>query len=278
MQHTFETPGPVDLYVELGAGHVAVEATGTTTSTVEITGPRSDEFTVEQRGTHLVVVPPKSRFFGNVEAHAVRVEVPGGSALTGKLGSADIRADGSYGAVRLKSGSGDVELDESSAPVVIESGSGDILGHRLGGDVRIKSGSGDVAVDSLGATTGISTGSGDVQLGEVGRQTVIKSGSGNLRIARSRAALNLFTASGDVAVGAAPAGTLSIKGMSGDVRIGVPTGTPVWTDISTVNGRVASNLTSAGKPADGQDYLEVRATTVSGDIVLEQTDPQTESA
>ncbi len=276
MERSYETPGPVELYVELGAGDVTVRATGTATSTVEVLGPRAGEFTVEQRGTHLVVVPPRGRFFGSIEPHTVRIEVPDGSGLTGKLGSADLHAAGAYGIVRLKTGSGDVEVDESASAVVIESGSGDIRGHRLGGDVRIKSGSGDVAVDSLGATTGISTGSGDVQLGEVGRRTVVKTGSGDLRVRRSRSALSLTTASGDVVVGAAPAGTLTIRNVSGDVRLGVPAGTPVWTDISSVSGRVASNLASAGKPSEGQAYLEVRATTVSGDVVLEQADDHDE--
>jgi hypothetical protein len=44
----------------------------------------------------------------------------------------------------------------------------------------------------------------------------------------------------------------------------------VWTDVNTVTGSVASNLESAGKPAEGQDYVELRATTVSGDVRLVQ--------
>lgn len=274
MERSYRTAGPVDLIVALGAGDVTVEAADTTTSTVEITGPRAEEFNIEQRGRHLVVAPPRNRFFGSVEPHTIRVEVPSGSGLVGKLGSARLQATGRYGVVRLKSGSGDVELDESASAVVIESGSGDIHGHRLGGNVRIKSGSGSVMVDSLGATAGISTGSGDVQLGETGRRTVVKSGSGDLRVRRSQEALSLTTASGDIVVGSAPKGRLTVKNVSGDVRLGVPPGTPVWTDITSVSGRVASNLASAGKPAAGQDYLEVRASAVSGDIVLEQTTDQ----
>jgi hypothetical protein len=43
---------------------------------------------------------------------------------------------------------------------------------------------------------------------------------------------------------------------------------PVWTDIATVSGEIRSNLTGAGKPEDGADHVELRAKTVSGDIVL----------
>jgi hypothetical protein len=61
-----------------------------------------------------------------------------------------------------------------------------------------------------------------------------------------------------------------MKGASGDVTVGVPAGVPVWTDISTVTGAIRSQLPHAGQPAEGADHVEVRAKTVSGDIVLTQ--------
>ena len=60
------------------------------------------------------------------------------------------------------------------------------------------------------------------------------------------------------------------KGASGDVRVGIPSGLPVWTDLSTVSGSIRSSLEGAGQPAEGQDHVELRAKTVSGDIVLTQ--------
>ena len=64
MNKTFETPDPVALYVELGAGSLTVDATDTDQTQVEITGPRADEFAVEISGRNLAVVAPKGRFFG----------------------------------------------------------------------------------------------------------------------------------------------------------------------------------------------------------------------
>jgi hypothetical protein len=52
------------------------------------------------------------------------------------------------------------------------------------------------------------------------------------------------------------------------VHVGVPTGTPVWTDITTVSGRIHNALEGVGEPAEGADHVELRATTVSGDVVL----------
>jgi hypothetical protein len=50
--------------------------------------------------------------------------------------------------------------------------------------------------------------------------------------------------------------------------VGIPAGTPVWTDISSLTGRIHSTLSGAGQPAEGQDHVEVRATTVSGNVSL----------
>jgi hypothetical protein len=44
----------------------------------------------------------------------------------------------------------------------------------------------------------------------------------------------------------------------------------VWTDLTTVSGAIRSSLEGAGQPTEGQDHIELRAKTVSGDIVLTQ--------
>ena len=100
--------------------------------------------------------------------------------------------------------------------------------------------------------------------------TVIKTGSGDLQVNRSEGDVSLTTASGDLTIGTAPRGKVTAKNVSGDVRVGIPAGTPVWTDINTVSGSVRNNLTSVGKPAKDQDYVELRASTVSGDVHLRQ--------
>lgn len=271
MLQTFTTPEPVALYVELGAGKLRVDATETAESQVEISGPRAEEFVVELQGRNLAVVAPKSRFFGiGADDHVVRVVVPTGSDLATKTGSADAETTGTLGVVKLKTGSGDIELERAEGPVVVDSGSGDIRCHEAVAEVRIKSGSGDVDLGDIRGTTGISTGSGDVVIGVVHDRTVVKTGSGDLELKRAEADVSLTTASGDLVIGHAPRGRITAKNVSGDVRIGIPSGTPVWTDLNSVTGSVDSDLASVGKPADGQDYVELRATTVSGDVRLVQ--------
>ena len=270
MKQTFNTPGPTSLFVELGAGKLSTVAVDTTESTIEIRGPRAEEFQVDYDGKRISVIAPHGRFFGRGDSHDVRVRVPNGSELITKMGSADTTTTGTLGLVALKSGSGDIVIERAEGPVVIESGSGDIKGQEFADEVRIKSGSGDIDVRDVRGKTGISTGSGDVVLGTVYAKTVIKTGSGDLQVHRSEGDVSLITASGDLTIGAAPRGKVNAKAVSGDVRVGIPSGTPVWTDISTVSGRVRNNLESTGKPDKDQDFVELRASTVSGDVHLKQ--------
>jgi Putative adhesin len=272
MDHTFDTPEPVDLYVELSSGTLVTQAAATDSTHVEISGPRAEEFDVRQDGRGISVIAPRSRLgFGGRDEHVVRVTLPTGSDLATRLGSADTEATGSYGTVKIKSGSGEVSLESADGPVIVESGSGDVTCEEVRGDLRIKSGSGDVELGEVHGTAGISTGSGDVRIGHPGGRAVLKTGSGDLRVRRLETDIALTTASGDLVIDQASSGAITAKSASGDVMVGIPQGTPVWTDLNTVTGTISSRLQSGvGQPADGQDHVELRATTVSGDILLRQ--------
>ena len=273
MQKTFSTPQPISLYVEIGAGAVKVHARDDTDETqVNVDGPDADQVIAEQRGDQVVVVAPHKRggFFNSSSDLHVTVIVPSNSELVTKLGSADLVATGSYGSARVRSGSGDVRVEDLGAESVVETGSGDIELEDAHGDLRIKSGSGDVDVRRLRKSAVVSTGSGNVTFGITEHDVIVKSGSGDVRVAEAHTDLSVSTASGDVVVGVIREGKLKAKAVSGDVLVGVPAGVPVWTDISAVSGQVSSTLEGTGQPEDGQDYVEIRATTVSGDIRLEQ--------
>ncbi len=271
-RHTFESHEPAQLYVEIGKGSVTVDAEDTTESTVEVTGPGCDEVLVEQTGRQISVVAPKQRtgFFSNQNRLDVRVTVPSGSELAVKTGSADITVTGTVGSTELKTGSGEVRVADIDGPALVTTGSGDVDVERCNGELRVKSGSGDVRVGHAASATVVSTGSGDVEIGISTGPVVVKTGSGDLKLAEAHHDVTLASGSGDLVVGTAHRGRFTAKGASGDVRIGIPAGVPVWTDISTVSGSIRSRLESAGEPAEGADHIELRAKTVSGDIVLDQ--------
>lgn len=269
-EHHFATPEPIDLFVELGKGSVAVVATTTDATTIEISGRDADQVAVHQDGRQISVIGPKQRggFLGSDTRLDVQITMPTASGATIRTGSADVTVSGSVGTAHLKSGSGDVRLESAEGAVLIETGSGEIRVQEARGALKAKSGSGDVVVGSAAASSSVSTGSGDVRFGSTGGEVVVKTGSGDLEVAESAADVTLTTGSGDMLVGRAHRGRVTAKGASGDVTVRVPAGVPVWTDISTVSGDIRSGLQGAGQPEEGADHVEVRARTVSGDIVL----------
>ena len=272
MQKIFETPEPTSLYVELGTGDVTVTCDDVTQTTVDVDGKGADDVTVEQRGGQIVVIAPRIRvgFFTGNDKLSVHVTMPSGSSMATKLGSADVTVTGRLGETRIKTGSGDVTLDQVDGKAMVEAGSGDIQIGEIRDDLRAKSGSGNVEVGRTGGAASVSTGSGDVEIGVAGEAVTAKSGSGDMLVRDAQSDVVLSTASGDLVVERMQRGQLQAKNVSGDIRVGIPSGVPVWTDISTLTGSVSSSLAGAGQPEPGQDYIELRAKTVSGDIFLEQ--------
>jgi len=270
--HQFETHRPVDVYVENGSGSVIVNAEDVTETTVEVTGRHADETIVQQDGDRISVLAPKMRagFFGGDTSLSMVITVPLDSTVAAKTGSADITADGRFAAAQIKSGSGEVTVETLSGAAQIETGSGDIRVATAGDALRIKSGSGDVRVTHADGAVSVSTGSGDVEIGTSNGPAVVKTGSGDLSVIESRADVAMTTGSGDFVVRTANRGRLTAKGASGDVHIGIPAGVPVWTDISTVTGEIRSSLTAVGEPGADADHVELRAKSVSGDVVLTQ--------
>lgn len=271
-EHRFETPEPVELYVGIGSGSVTVEAVDTTETLVEIGGRDAGDVTVARDGRRIDVVGPRQRsgFLGGDHRLDVRVALPLESELSIRTGSADITVSGTVGATEARTGSGDIRTDDVAGPALFESGSGQVTVGVANGELRIKSGSGDVRVRHAEAAVAVSTGSGDVAIGCNNGPVAVKTGSGDLAVDEARTDVSLSTGSGDLTVRTARRGRFLVTGASGDVRVGIPAGTPVWTDISTVSGSIRSTLEGVGEPARGVDHVELRAKTVSGDIVLEQ--------
>lgn len=270
MHKTFDTDRPTLLYVELGAGHLHVNAADVVQTTVDVDGPGADRVAVERQGGGISVTQPLGRGLLRADAPAVSVTLPHGSRLVARLGRADVDATGRLGSTRVKSGSGDVRLADVGAEAAVDCGSGDIIVTHGGGALRLRSGSGRVEVGRADADVVASSGSGVVTVGSAGGAVTLKSGSGAVAVQEAGGDVSVTSGSGDVAVGRIARGGVSARAASGDVTIGIPAGTPVWTDVSTVSGAIRSSLVSAGRPAPGQDYVEVRARTVSGDVHLAQ--------
>ncbi|GAB2865895.1 DUF4097 family beta strand repeat-containing protein [Nocardioides pacificus] len=275
-KHQFATPQPVALHVELDAGTVHVTATEAaatdTRSIVTVAGRDAYSVVVTLVEDRLEVLAPRSRvgFLGRDVKFDIRISVPAGSRLTTRTGSADLASVGELGTAHLRAGSGTIRCEVLTDAALIETGSGSVALDEVHGELRVKSGSGDVQVRYAAAPVAVSTGSGDVHIETSTGPTAVKTGSGSLRVDDAGTDVALRTGSGDLDVRTLRGGRLTAKAASGDVRVGVPAGLPVWTDISTVSGAIRSDLVGGGAPAVGADHVELRATTVSGNVVLTQ--------
>lgn len=270
-EYAFSTPEPVELYVENGSGAVSITAADVSESKVHVDGKRADEVTVTQDGGQISVIAPKWRasgIFSGDQSLVMTISVPTRSRVVVKSGSADVDATGLVGGARVKCGSGNVTLERLVDVGVVDTGSGDVEISDAADELRVRSGSGDVHLGEVRATAAVSTGSGDVVIDHSIGSVVVKTGSGNLEIADAEGDVAMKTGSGDTVIRAARRGRITSKGASGNVRIGIPAGTPVWTDVTTVTGRLHSSIEGVGQPEPGADHVELRASTVSGDVVL----------
>ena len=269
LRQVLETPGPVRLHVENGRGRIVVRAGDHATTTVTVTGPRAAEVRITQHERRIEVVAPKPRggFRGHADELLIEVDLPVASDLVARSGTADVEVTGRLMTARIKSASGAVGVEQATT-VVVDTGSGDVEVAEVDGDVRVRTGSGTVDLGRVARAASVSTGSGDVCVGHALGTVAVKTGSGDLEVGDSAADVTAKTGSGDVVVRTARRGRIAVKGASTRVRVGVPAGTPVWTDLTSVTGRVVSSLAPVGRPEPGADHLEVRASTVSGDIAL----------
>lgn len=260
---------PASLYVEIGRGNVHVTCADVATTTVTVEGRDADRVDVLDRDGQVSIIAPRGGLLSAFDSPLhVTVTAPLDSNVATKVGSADVTVDGAVGAVRLRTGSGEIRVESLSAPSTVDCGSGDVRVDHAGAELRVRTGSGDVVVDRATDELAASTGSGDVHVGTAQGPVLVKTGSGDLRVDRATGDITFTSGSGSLAVGSTSRGRVSGKVASGDVRVGVPAGVPVWTDISSLTGRIHSTLAGAGQPSEGQDHVEVRATTVSGNVSL----------
>lgn len=263
----FDTPGSVSLQIKLPSGRVEVATADEPRTSVELVavgrrGPDALDdvlVTAEERGgRHVVRIERQDRLrWGPIQISAgpdieVRVTCPPGTDLELAGGSTDLRVDGELGAVSVRTASGDVRLSAVS--------------DRL----EVKSASGDVSVGRAAAQSTLATVSGDLELERVEGPITARAVSGDTTIGALSAPLTLSTTSGDVTVRRVHAGEMNVQTISGDVRIGVGRGTPVWIDAASVSGSLDSELgLQEGEPAvDRSAVVPIHVKTVSGDVAI----------
>ncbi|MCU7726548.1 DUF4097 domain-containing protein [Actinoplanes sp. KI2] len=263
--YEFDRSTPVTVVLRAHGGAVEIVAEDRLTTEVDVQpmsagGAEAAQQTrvVLEDDTLLVQVPGAEAWsWRRSPKLRITVRVPTGSSVAGKTASADVRALGVFGDVRLDVASADIDLAEATGDVSLEAASGDLTVARVGGSLRAKSSS------------------GSLRIGDVTRDVNAESASGTIRAGAIDGSVRAYTASGDIEIGSLRQGRADVRSASGDITVGVAAGSAVWMDVNTSSGKSITDLTARGDvpPTDSPAELELRIRTASGDIRIHRATP-----
>lgn len=261
----FNAAGPIKADIKLPAGDVKVAAGPTEIVTVTLlpahgSGGKAEKLIADtevsfEDETLTVHVPKRVQLRGDTSLH-LTVELPEGSSVAVDTASADVSCTGDLGSLNAHTASGDVTAGRIPGDVGLSTASGDVRLQEVNGDIRLQSASGDAVIQRADGEISVNTASGDLVIGQAGKLVQAKTASGDIQIDR------IATGRADVAT------------VSGDVYLGVAPGIGIYLDLSSVSGRVRSELDSDEEGGrDGDPSLTLRCSSVSGDIRITRANP-----
>lgn len=254
-QWDFPATEPIDLLVEVTAGSVRITADQTQAVTVNVRpakpGHHGDELAAEVRvdfadGRLEIVEPQRHNWMRFNSGLDVSVTLPAGSHCWVTTASADVAVTGELGSLAAKTVSGQIAADAITGNAEVTTTSGRITINEAAGQVSAKSAS------------------GTVDLGHVGSDVEVTTVSGKVGIASASADATVRTASGRIRIGCLSRGRAEIVTVSGDVKVNVAKGTGVYLDMTSVSGRVTSELDPS--QACGEADLHLKCRSISGAI------------
>jgi hypothetical protein len=259
----FPATEPVEVYAKLASGSISITAGPTELITVDVrasrAGRHAEEYAeavrVDFADGQLHVVEPDGHWIRAAGLDYI-IAVPAGSRCSAEGASAEISCTGEIGALQVKTASGSVQ-----APTITGAA-----------DVEVVSGR--ITIGSAG-TVKARTASGSIELGQISGAVDVHSVSGRIRVASAGGSVSAGNSSGRISVDSISRGQAKIETVSGEVKVGVVQGTGVHLDLSSLSGRVTSDL----DPADGKDLaspdqvdLRLKCRTVSGSIKVRRAE------
>lgn len=207
-----------------------------------------DAVAISCTDSRLSIVVPERRL-SRTPSFAVSVTSPPDAELRIATASAGTTLRGRFGAAELTSASGDVAVEDVAS-------------------LQLRTASGDARVGAVtGPATAVSA-SGALRIGTAAGGLTCRTASGDVGIREAAGEVSVATASGGVVIGRITQGDVRVKTMSGDTEVGVAPDRRVWLDLSSVSGRMDSQLTDDDGPAAGEGGARVSLTlrSVSGDL------------
>jgi DUF4097 and DUF4098 domain-containing protein YvlB len=254
MEKSFQVGPDAAIDVRIASGKVEIQR-GVPGSIVVRGRGDTDNLVVEQHGSTVwVSSEPRSTqiskriHIGVGRAVFLSIEVPEGIDVDVNVASADVECDPPPARLNVNSASGDIRFTDAG-DLTVKTASGDVHGHKVTGKLSFISASGDLHVESIGDRAALSTASGDIRIGD------------------SSGPITTSTMSGDVTVRRFGSDDFSAKSMSGSVEIGIPAGTSVDIDATTLSGDILlpEPQDSLASPTGTTD-IKVRL--ISGDLKI----------
>ncbi|WP_406436336.1 DUF4097 domain-containing protein [Streptomyces sp. NBC_00631] len=193
----FDTPAPVSAVLDVPAGQIRFIAADRADTTVEVLpadGTKSRDVKAAEQievtyadGVLRVAAPgAKNQLFGPSGSVEVTVQLPAGSRVEGKAGSAELRGVGRLGDVAFEGAYRQIKIDEA-ASLRLTAVDGDVEVGRLGGDAEISTARGDIRIaEALRGTVVLSTQSGDITVtAAAGVSATLDAGTGYGRVSNA---------------------------------------------------------------------------------------------
>jgi hypothetical protein len=275
---TFTTPTAIDLAINLPVGAIEVLASDRSDTVVTVS-PSNPEKAVDRRGaeetrvdfdgSRLTVTGPKPRlsWIGPAESIDLTVELPSGSRLTAEISVGGVRSTGRLGATRVKASTGAVHI-EATGDLWLRASHGNATVGTVDGNAEITADHGQIRAGSITGDALLKSSHGNIRIGEMGGVLEAKLSYGDLEIERVKSSIAAKTAYGSIELGRVWSGSIEVESGFGGVSIGVPTGIPVWLDLSSKEGRVRNELDGDRAPETTEQTVAVRARTQYGDISI----------
>ncbi len=279
---SYETPEPISVTLELGAGNVRIAASDRTDTAVEVRptdeADESDvqaaqQVRVDYADGILRVTGPKYRAFDfsrKTRSVDVSIELPSGSHVSAESQLGDIRCTGRLGTCRLKTSLGNVQLERTGA-LRVHTGAGHVTSGGIAGNAEISTGTGKVDIGEVEGTAVVKNSNGDTTIDAVTGDVRVRAANGDIHVERAGAGVDAKTSNGGIRLGEVVRGSVVLGTAMGNLDIGIAEGTAAWLEVNTGFGHVRNLMDNATRPDEADETVEVRGRTSYGDITIHRS-------
>ncbi|SCL24732.1 Putative adhesin [Micromonospora nigra] len=278
---TFQTPAPIAVTVDLGAGHLQVTATDRADTVVDVRpGNDTDDSDVKAArqvkvdytdGTLRITGPKAGAFdFSRRSKHViVSIELPSGSHLSAELQAGDIRGTGQLGQCQLETSAGNIGL-EQAGPLRLATAAGHVTADSVTGDADIRTGTGTIHITRIDGTAVIKNSNGNTTIDTATGDLRIRTSNGNIHIHHAAADVDAKTTNGSIRVDEVARGSTTLATSAGNLDIGIADGVAAKLEVQTNFGRVDNQLEHITEPQT-DSKVAVRGRTSFGDITVRRS-------